>query len=183
MKETQMNTAAEKVTALTNTPSSGAASLLQIETRPTNFGQNGTGGQRVPSATSAPSLFAAKELEISPASEKLTINLERELISSVISKSSQMQGNIKSSEGYRIDGQLQGDLTSDTTVLVSEGALVVGKITAARIVVQGTVEGGIECAGQLILARTAVVSGEILYKDIVTYQGSTVEGSMRRIDR
>ena len=130
----------------------------------------------------APSIFAKTEMEIGVA-EKLVINLDKELITSVISKSSQMTGNLKSSEGYRIDGSVEGDVTSDTTVLISEGAMVVGKVRAARVIVLGTIDGGIECNGQLILAKSAVINGEIEYKDIITYQGSTIEGTLRRIGR
>lgn len=128
----------------------------------------------------APVSFAVKDIEVGGA-EKLVINLEKEMITSIISRSSEMSGNIKSPEGYRIDGSLEGNITSDTTVIVTEGARVLGQVRAARVIVLGTVEGSIDCSGQLIIAKSAVVSGEIIYKDIVTYQGATIEGTLRRI--
>jgi cytoskeletal protein CcmA (bactofilin family) len=131
---------------------------------------------------SAP-LFGGKnaEVEISPASEKLTINLDRELVTSVVSRSSRMKGDLETNEGYRIDGEVNGDITAETMILISESGNVKGNIRAERIVVLGTVEGGIHCTGHLIIAKSARINGDVRYRSIITYQGSTIEGSLNRI--
>ncbi|MFC6522699.1 polymer-forming cytoskeletal protein [Undibacterium arcticum] len=109
------------------------------------------------------------------------VNLEREQITSVISKSSELTGDIKTAEGYRIDGVLNGSLFSEATVIVSEGAMIVGSVTAKRVIVLGRIQGGILCHGQLILAKSAEVDGEIQYAEVITYQGCIIEGRMQKI--
>lgn len=136
--------------------------------------------QAAQAAAPAPSFGKSPDLEIA-ASEKLVINLEKEQITSVLSRAAHMQGNITTSEGYRVDGTLEGDLTAGTTIIITEGAKVIGKVTAPRVIVQGTVEGGIECNGSLIVTKSATIMGETFYKSIVTYQGSTIEGTLRKI--
>ncbi|MFC3110230.1 polymer-forming cytoskeletal protein [Undibacterium arcticum] len=133
-----------------------------------------------PAAQPTAQLFVTKEVEIGT-TEKLIVNLEREQITSVISKSSELTGDIKTAEGYRIDGVLNGSLFSEATVIVSEGAMIVGSVTAKRVIVLGRIQGGILCHGQLILAKSAEVDGEIQYAEVITYQGCIIEGRMQKI--
>lgn len=138
-----------------------------------------------PEATPAsPPLYGGgrgAELEISPASEKITINLEREKITSVVSRTSKMKGDLETEEGFRIDGEVRGDVTAKTMVVVTEGGAVYGKVSAERVVVLGKVDGGVEATHSLLVAKTGVLNGAIRYRSIITYQGSTIEGTMNRI--
>jgi cytoskeletal protein CcmA (bactofilin family) len=111
--------------------------------------------------------------------ESTTINFETEKITSVIAAGAEIVGNIVTKEGYKIDGTVVGDVTA-MTVLVSEGALVKGTIRAQKVIVLGKVEGGIIANGYLVIAKTGEVSGDVQYREIVTYRGHILEGTIKR---
>jgi cytoskeletal protein CcmA (bactofilin family) len=132
-----------------------------------------------PSASLA-GLFTGKagEMEVAPPVERVVVHLDRDLVTSVLSKKSRMNGDLDTEEGYRVDGELNGSLTCGTLALINAGAIVRGNVKGKKVVVLGTVEGSIECDGQLILASTAQVNGDVVYNSIVTYQGCSIEGKM-----
>ena len=84
----------------------------------------------------------------------------------------------------RIDGQFSGNVTSaDGTLIVSTGAQVTNaviKVAVAKI--NGTVEGDILASKQLILGRTANVSGHVAAPALVVEEGALFNGQCRRIE-
>lgn len=112
--------------------------------------------------------------------EKITIDLVLEKLTSVIAATAEINGNIVSNEGYKIDGTLVGDITANT-ILVSKGAVVKGSIKGKKIIILGRVEGEIIANGYLVLANTAEVDANVFYKEIVTFRGHVLEGKLKRI--
>ena len=84
----------------------------------------------------------------------------------------------------RIDGHFSGNVIStDGTLIVSTGAQVtkaVIKVAVAKI--NGTVEGDILASKELVLGRTANVSGHLAAPALVVEEGAQLNGSCRRID-
>ena len=84
----------------------------------------------------------------------------------------------------RIDGHFSGNVISpDGTLIVSTGAQVtkaVIKVAVAKI--NGTVEGDILASKELVLGRTANVSGHLAAPALVVEEGAQLNGICRRID-
>ncbi len=84
----------------------------------------------------------------------------------------------------RIDGHFSGNVIStDGTLIVSTGAQVtkaVIKVAVARI--NGTVEGDILASKELVLGRTANVSGHLAAPALIVEEGAQLNGSCRRIE-
>ena len=82
----------------------------------------------------------------------------------------------------RIDGNFSGQvISSDGTLIVGTGANVtqaVIDVAAARI--EGKVEGHIN-SKELILGRTASVTGELSVHDLIIEEGAQFNGSCHRI--
>ena len=82
----------------------------------------------------------------------------------------------------RIDGQFSGSVTSvDGTLIISSGAEVtkaVIKVAVAKI--NGTVEGNILASKELVLGRTANVTGHLIAPALVVEEGAQLNGSCRR---
>ena len=105
-------------------------------------------------------------------------------IRSLIGEGTVIQGELRFTEGLRIDGEVQGDVVAtgaSSIVVVSEKAHIVGKMTASHIIVNGRVEGPIECDQFLELQPKASIVGDIRYEVLEMHQGATVDGELRPI--
>lgn len=83
----------------------------------------------------------------------------------------------------RIDGHFSGNVISpDGTLIVSTGAEVTkAEIKVAVAKINGTVEGNILASKQLVLGRTANVTGHLAAPALVVEEGAQLNGSCRRI--
>ncbi len=83
----------------------------------------------------------------------------------------------------RIDGHFSGNVnSSDGTLIVSAGAEVtqaVINVAVARI--NGTVEGDINASKELVLGRTASVTGKVSAPAIIVEEGALFNGTCKRI--
>ena len=91
-------------------------------------------------------------------------------------------GEVRFKSMLRIDGNFSGHvISSDGTLIVGTGANVtqaVIEVAVARI--EGTVEGHIN-SKELILGRTASVTGELSVHDLIIEEGAQFNGSCHRI--
>ena len=83
----------------------------------------------------------------------------------------------------RIDGNFSGNVTSaDGTLIVSTGAQVTkAEIKVAVAKINGTVEGNIYATKELVLGRTANVTGHVFSSALVVEEGAQLNGLCRRI--
>jgi cytoskeletal protein CcmA (bactofilin family) len=91
-------------------------------------------------------------------------------------------GEVRFKSMLRIDGNFSGHVTSpDGTLIVSDGArLTKAVINVAVAKINGTVEGDIRASKELVLGRTASVTGEVSAPALVVEEGATFNGSCRR---
>lgn len=103
-------------------------------------------------------------------------------IKSLIAQGSHIEGNIRFSDGLRIDGQVTGDVTAnkgDSSILViSETAVIVGELHAEHLIINGTVTGPIFASRLLELQPKAKVVGDVFYTALELHQGALVTGQL-----
>jgi cytoskeletal protein CcmA (bactofilin family) len=92
-------------------------------------------------------------------------------------------GEVTFKSSLRIDGHFCGRINSqDGTLVVSDGAQVTqAVINVAVAKINGTVEGEINAGTQLVLGRTANVTGKVHAGDFVVEEGALFNGSCERI--
>jgi cytoskeletal protein CcmA (bactofilin family) len=92
-------------------------------------------------------------------------------------------GEVKFKSMLRIDGHFSGNVTSpDGTLIVSAGAQITqAVINVAVAKINGTVEGDINASQELILGRTASVTGKVTAPALVVEEGARFNGSCRRM--
>jgi len=92
-------------------------------------------------------------------------------------------GEVSFKSMLRIDGNFSGHVnSSDGTLIVSTSANVtdaVINVAVARI--DGTVEGDINASKELILGRTASVTGKLSAHELIVEEGARFNGSCQRI--
>jgi cytoskeletal protein CcmA (bactofilin family) len=96
----------------------------------------------------------------------------------IISADSHWNGTLRSQGSLRVLGRAEGELVAADEIFVAEGAIIVARVAAQRIVVAGTIEGMVDCSGLLEILPTGRVSGDVSAPALVVHEGATVEGDL-----
>jgi cytoskeletal protein CcmA (bactofilin family) len=75
----------------------------------------------------------------------------------------------------QIDGQIEGEIVARDLV-IGQSALVTAKITAASVVVEGTVSGEITASERIEIRPSAKISGSLVAPRMVMQEGAVFEG-------
>lgn len=95
----------------------------------------------------------------------------------VIQNGTSIKGEIESAGNIRIDGKLEGTLTTKAKLVVGSTGVILGDVFCQNANIEGRIEGRVEVAGQLYLRGTAVIDGDIITKKIVVEEGAQFNGS------
>ena len=86
-------------------------------------------------------------------------------------------GNITAKSVLVMDGgRVQGNIASTTDLVLQTGAAIEGDLVAAKMNLEGSLTGNINCSGDLCLGAKSVVTGDISTKDICTTLGAHING-------
>ena len=100
----------------------------------------------------------------------------------LIGEGTVMQGEIRFSDGLRIDGEVVGDIIAigdkRTLLVISEKAKVTGKIRAGHVIINGLVQGPVESEDLLELQHKARIVGDVKYEALEMHQGATINGEL-----
>ncbi len=100
----------------------------------------------------------------------------------VLGANTAFKGEIKSRANVRIDGQFEGDVQVDGSLLVGETARVHGNVQAkSEVRVAGAVRGDVS-AYKVHLSRTGRIWGDITTNFLVTEEGAFIEGKINMIN-
>lgn len=90
-----------------------------------------------------------------------------------------IKGDISGSEDLVIAGRVEGSIALDGRVLtLAPGSHVVGTVSAAAIVVSGTLEGSIEAAERLEIKDTAVIEGDVSTPRLIVADGAHLQAEV-----
>ena len=103
-------------------------------------------------------------------------------IRTLIGEGTAIQGELRFTEGLRIDGEVQGDVLAvgegHSILVISEKARIVGKVKAAHVIINGHVSGPVECHELLELQPKANIMGNVRYEVLEMHQGATIDGEL-----
>lgn len=106
-------------------------------------------------------------------------------IKSLIAVGSHIEGNLKFTDGLRVDGEVTGDIRSNTDhpsiLVISESATVTGSIYADHVIINGRVNGPVHARHMLELQPKAQIVGDIHYKALEMHQGAVITGLLQPI--
>ena len=104
-------------------------------------------------------------------------------IKSLIAEGSHISGNIRFSDGLRIDGEVTGDIRANdehaSLLVISESAKVVGTVMADHIIINGSVKGPVHAQHMLELQPKARIEGDVQYAALEMHQGALITGQLR----
>ncbi|AWW33116.1 polymer-forming cytoskeletal protein [Echinicola strongylocentroti] len=99
--------------------------------------------------------------------------------SNVIAKETSIKGDIITQGNIRIEGVVNGTLSSKTKIVIGESARLVGNIDTKEAEIAGNVEGEVKCSDILFLKKTAVINGNIHTKKLVIENGAVFNGECK----
>jgi cytoskeletal protein CcmA (bactofilin family) len=103
-------------------------------------------------------------------------------IRTLIGEGTVFQGDIRFTDGLRIDGEVVGNITAmgdkRSMLVVSEKAKVTGRIRAGHVIINGLVTGPVESEDLLELQPKARIVGDVKYHALEMHQGATIHGEL-----
>ena len=105
-------------------------------------------------------------------------------IKSLIAQGTRIEGNVKFTEGLRVDGEVFGDIQAvveeaGSMLVISEASVVQGAIQADHVIINGTVRGPVHARELLELQPKARIEGDVSYVSLEMHQGATICGQLR----
>ena len=104
-------------------------------------------------------------------------------IRTLIGEGTVIVGELRFSDGLRIDGEVHGDVIATgeghSILVISESARVLGKVKAAHVIINGQIEGPVHSDELLELQPKASIIGDVRYEVLEMHQGATIAGELR----
>ena len=97
---------------------------------------------------------------------------------SVIDPHARFNGKYVSDRDLRIEGEAQGEIECQGTLIISPQARVRSGITAHNVIINGDYEGDVDCGGRFEIGSTGRVKGQVKTQVLVVKEGAHWEGSV-----
>jgi cytoskeletal protein CcmA (bactofilin family) len=87
-----------------------------------------------------------------------------------------LEGTLTVKGTFRVDGNVKGNIISEQTIILGEGAKVEGQIEGNRVVISGRFDGVIFAKGRVEIEAKGVVTGEVHSPCMVIDPGGIFDG-------
>jgi cytoskeletal protein CcmA (bactofilin family) len=105
-----------------------------------------------------------------------------EEIAGFLEKGTNVTGELQFSNTLRIDGDFQGSITSNDTLIIGEDAVVHADIKVGNLEVHGQVFGHVEVQRRTEIFSTGRVSGDLQTGILITQAGAILDARSRMCD-
>ncbi len=111
--------------------------------------------------------------------------MARDEINAFLGSGTIYTGDLSFEGAVRIDGTFSGNITSEGTLIVGQGANVKGTLKVGALVASGAIEGNVVVSGKAVLHKSATLQGKLSTKLLVMEEGAMLDGDlcMRNIDK
>lgn len=89
-----------------------------------------------------------------------------------IGKATRIKGDITSEADFRIDGTLEGSITTSGKVVIGKDGVVEGKVLCHNADIEGQFSGTLNIAGLLLLRASANIEGEVIVAKLSVEPGA-----------
>ncbi len=94
----------------------------------------------------------------------------------VIAPDTVIDGTIRCTESFRLDGKVIGDIICNKRFVMGEQGKVEGKVNCQESAISGRIEGQISVKGLLHLLSTAFLKGKIMASKMIVDEGAKYSG-------
>ena len=96
----------------------------------------------------------------------------------IIESSTKIVGDIFSEADFRIDGGVEGNITTTGKIVVGKSGKINGKINCSNADISGSISGKIEVNEVLSLMSESLIQGDIITGKLSVEEGAQVEASI-----
>jgi len=100
-------------------------------------------------------------------------NTNQVLERNIIAKNTTIAGDIKSDGDFRIDGTVEGTITTQGRVVIGVKGIVNGDVQCSNADIEGAFSGKLMVSNLLSLKGTAKINGEVLINKLSVEPGAT----------
>src|SRR3954462_1141710 len=97
-------------------------------------------------------------------------------VTTLLGRGSEFEGKLSFEGTVRVDGKLSGEIFTDDTLIIGEGAEVSAEISVGALIVEGTVHGNIHAKRSVELHTPARVRGNISTPSLSIDKGVIFDG-------
>lgn len=98
---------------------------------------------------------------------------------SVIAQETIWRGDLESQGSIHVHGKVEGTITAAREIYVAEGAEVEAGLTAAVIIIAGSVSGEVRCTNRFEMLPSGRVDGNIQAPSLVVHEGASITGGFK----
>lgn len=99
-----------------------------------------------------------------------------------INEGTKLKGDIVSSGFFRVDGNIEGNISNPSKVVLGKTGVIVGKMICQDADIEGRFEGNLEVAGTLSLKSSAHIQGEVIVGKLAVEPGATFNATCKMRD-
>lgn len=110
-------------------------------------------------------------------SMKKSSNTLNEDIETIIGRNTQFKGTISGEGNIRIDGNLEGEISSGGNVIVGEMGEVIANVKARNILISGVVRGNVEVTEKLEILNSGKLYGDVSAAILSVSEGAVFKGN------
>ncbi|WP_299675281.1 polymer-forming cytoskeletal protein [uncultured Dokdonia sp.] len=104
-------------------------------------------------------------------------NLDHSNQQNRISQGTNIVGDITSQGGFRIDGEVEGNINTPNKVVIGKTGVVKGSLICKDADIEGLVEGTMQVSNLLSIKSTARIEGEVTVGKLAVEPGATFNAS------
>jgi len=106
-------------------------------------------------------------------------------VNTVIGKNTFFKGSIESKGIIRLDGEMEGDISTQGNVIIGEGGSAKIDVKAKNVAIAGRLEGNIEAEGKTEIKSTGTLIGNVKTYALAIDDGAVYSGNceMKRKDQ
>ncbi|UZH56610.1 polymer-forming cytoskeletal protein [Salinimicrobium tongyeongense] len=105
--------------------------------------------------------------------EKTKLAVENSKEQNKISQGTKITGDIEAKGCFRIDGCVEGKVTTPGKVVIGKAGSVTGELSCENADIEGNFNGKLKISGTLSLRSTAVIEGEAVVARLAVEPGAT----------
>lgn len=97
-------------------------------------------------------------------------------VTTVIGPETRFEGTLTARSSIRVDGMVQGKISTPGDLIVGEGGQVEADVEAGNLTVAGSLTGAVEVRGRLEIKQGGALRGELKTDKVIMEEGAFFDG-------
>jgi cytoskeletal protein CcmA (bactofilin family) len=104
-------------------------------------------------------------------------------LAGLIDQETYLKGDLSFKGSFRIEGQFQGTINSDSLLIIGEKGKVEADVKVGQIIINGEIKGNIQAAEKVEIHNRGRVFGSIVTPRLMVEEGAYLEANCQTTDR